>query len=72
MLLDMQQALKTFLVDQAVYEDSNNPVLIYQYRGNPNSVRTDGTLNPYSIQCDQPGISSGVELCHSNLCEKIE
>jgi len=23
------------------------PVLIYQYRGNPNSVRADGTLNPY-------------------------
>jgi type II secretory pathway pseudopilin PulG len=36
--------------------DSKNPVLIYQYRGNPNSVRTDGTLNPYPYNAANPGI----------------
>jgi len=35
--------------------DSKNPVLIYQYRGNPNSVRTDGTLNPYAYNAANPG-----------------
>ena len=28
--------------------------LIYQYRGNPNSVRTDGTLNPYPYNATNP------------------
>ena len=36
--------------------DSKYPVLIYQYRGNPNSVRTDGTLNPYPYNATNPGI----------------
>ena len=35
--------------------DSKYPVLIYQYRGNPNSVRTDGTLNPYPFNAANPG-----------------
>ena len=35
--------------------DSENPVLIYQYRGNPNSVRADGTLNPYPYNATNPG-----------------
>ncbi len=30
--------------------------MIYQYRGNPNSVRTDGTLNPYPYNAANPGI----------------
>ena len=37
-------------------QNSKNPVLIYQYRGNPNSVRTDGTLNPYAYNATNPGI----------------
>ena len=37
-------------------QNSKNPVLIYQYRGNPNSVRTDGTLNPYPYNATNPGI----------------
>lgn len=36
--------------------DNNNPVLIYQYRGNPASVRTDGTLNPYTGSGTIPGV----------------
>ena len=43
-------------MDQAVCLGRNNPVLIYQYRGNPNSVRTDGTLNPYPYNAANPGI----------------
>ena len=35
---------------------SKKPVLVYQYRGNPDSVRTDGTLNPYPYNATNPGI----------------
>ena len=49
-------SLKSFLVDQASLLRTQNPVLIYQYRGNPNSVRTDGTLNAYPYNAANPGI----------------
>ena len=28
--------------------DSNRAILIYQYRGNPDSIRTDGTMEPFT------------------------
>lgn len=36
---------------------SKNPVLIYQYRGDPASVRSDGTLNPYSGSGNIAGVN---------------
>jgi len=47
---------KAFLWIKRSTLDDKNPVLIYQYRGNPNSVRTDGTLNPYPYNAANPGI----------------
>ena len=46
---------KTYYWVRFTHEDSNLPVLVYQYRGNPNSVRTDGTLNPYPYNAANPG-----------------
>ena len=46
---------KTYYWVRFTHEDSNFPVLVYQYRGNPNSVRTDGTLNPYPYNAANPG-----------------
>ena len=47
---------KAFLWIKRGNLDTKNPVLIYQYRGNPASVRTDGTLNPYPYNASNPGI----------------
>ena len=47
---------KTYWWVRFTHEDSNFPVLVYQYRGNPDSVRTDGTLNPYPYNATNPGI----------------
>lgn len=47
---------KSFLWIQQSTQTSQNPVLVYQYRGNPDSVRTDGTLNPYPYNATNPGI----------------
>ena len=46
---------KAFLWIKRSTQETKNPVLIYQYRGNPNSVRTDGTLNPYPYNAANPG-----------------
>ena len=47
---------KTYWWIRAGHTDDGSLVLVYQYRGNPNSVRTDGTLNPYTYNAANPGI----------------
>ncbi|MGB1937420.1 MAG: type II secretion system protein [Akkermansiaceae bacterium] len=47
---------KTYWWIRLCHFDQDFPVLVYQYRGNPDSVRTDGTLNPYTYNAANPGI----------------
>ena len=42
--------------DSARTDGDRHAVLIYKYRGNPASVRSDGTLNPYPYNATNPGI----------------
>lgn len=47
---------KTYWWIRLGHTDTGSLVLVYQYRGDPNSVRTDGTLNPYPYNAANPGI----------------
>ena len=47
---------KTYWWIRLGHTDTGSLVLVYKYRGNPNSVRTDGTLNPYTYNAANPGI----------------
>ena len=47
---------KTYWWIRLGHTDTGSIVLVYQYRGDPNSVRTDGTLNPYPYNAANPGI----------------
>ena len=42
-------------IEDSVSTSKENFVLIYQYRGDPNDVRDDGTLNPYAGSGKVPG-----------------
>ena len=42
-------------IEESLSTTKNNFVLIYQYRGDPNNVRSDGTLEPYAGNDGLPG-----------------
>ena len=48
---------KAFWWIKQANQNSKYPVLVYQYRGDPGSVRPDGTLNPYT----GAGTTAGVD-----------